>query len=58
MSTDRIGVRMSQWMENMREQRGVTYAGNHNPMGRANEAGQFVRDKFREVYNVVLRSPV
>lgn len=40
------------------KQRGMKYARNPNPVGRADEAGQFIRDKFREGHNVVLRSPV
>lgn len=36
----------------------MKYARNPNPVGRADEAGQFIRDKLREGHNVVLRSPV
>lgn len=39
MSAEGMGVRRFQQMENMSKQRGMEYARNHNPTGRAEEAG-------------------
>lgn len=51
-----MGGRIFQQMENMSKQRGMGYAGNHNPIAKADEAGWFVRDKFKKEHNVALRS--
>lgn len=56
MSAKGMGGRISQQMENMSKQRGMGYAGNHNPIGKADEAGWFVRDKSKKEHNVALRS--
>lgn len=56
MSAKGMGGRIFQQMENMSKQRGMGYAGNHNPIAKADEAGWFVRDKFKKEHNVALRS--